>query len=132
MQLLNFLPSHFSGLSRMVNYHRHTNVSFKEIAEWLIKVKFLDRSLYRAPKTPTFTSQTARNMLNDTRINWQRLTCLLAKALIKYLKPFVDHQRRFAFFSMTRCFRESIQTRLNCWRGYLIMTSITILTVFER
>lgn len=88
---------HFSGLSRMVNYHRHTKASFKEIVEWLIKVKFLGRSLYRAPETPTFTSRTARNMLNDARINWQRLTCLLAKALIKYLKPFVDHRRRFAF-----------------------------------
>ncbi|ARY93007.1 transposase [Lacticaseibacillus casei] len=108
---------HFSGLTRMVNYHRHTKVSFKEIVEWLIKVKFLGRSLYRAPETSVFNSRNARNVLNDARINWQRLVCLLAKALIKYLKPFVDHRRRFAFILDDTLFSHifSTKTELLAW-----------------
>ena len=65
----------------MVCYHYHTKVSFKEIVEWLIKGKFLGRSLFRAPETSAFTSRAARNVLNDAWINWQ---------------PFVN-RRRFAF-----------------------------------
>ncbi len=54
------------------------------------------QSLYRAKETPAFTTRTVRNFLNDGRINWQKFVCLLASAVIKCLRPFIDSRRRLA------------------------------------
>lgn len=60
---------------------------------------FQQRSLYRAEKTKHFTTRTVRNVLNDARINWQRLTCLLAGGIIDYLRRIktLDGRRKLAF-----------------------------------
>ena len=87
----------FSKLSAHVFGRHHGKFSLLQIIEWLLTTKFLGRSLYRAQPNPRFTTRTARNYLNDSRTNWQRLTCLIAQALIKYLRPFIHPHRRLAF-----------------------------------
>ncbi|WP_260302928.1 IS4 family transposase, partial [Schleiferilactobacillus harbinensis] len=64
---------------------------------WLIQTKFMGRSLYRAKKAPDFSTHTLRNVLNDGRINWQRLICKVAASVAAYLAPYIDHRRRQAF-----------------------------------
>ncbi|ALJ22951.1 transposase [Lactobacillus gallinarum] len=56
-------------LTKLVNYHRHSDTSLMKVIEWLITTKFLGRSLYRARETPAFTTRTVRSILNDGRIN---------------------------------------------------------------
>lgn len=87
----------FSKLSTHVFGRHHGEFSLLQIIEWLLTTKFLGRSLYRAQPNPRFTTRTVRNYLNDGRTNWQRLTCLIAQALIKYLRPFIHTHRRLAF-----------------------------------
>lgn len=36
-------------------------------------------------------------MLNDGRINWQKLLCLVAVKIISLLRPLIDRRRRLAF-----------------------------------
>lgn len=55
---------------------------------------FARRSLYRAQPDERFTPRTARNVLNESRINWQKLICLVASQLTKVLAPFIDQRRR--------------------------------------
>lgn len=83
-------------LTKLVNYHRHSDTSLMKVIEWLITTKFLGRSLYLARETPAFTTRTVRNILNDGRINWQRLVCQVGGRLIKHLQPFIDRRRRLA------------------------------------
>ncbi|QFQ90661.1 hypothetical protein [Lacticaseibacillus manihotivorans] len=87
----------FSKLSTHVYGRHHGEFSLIQIIEWLLTTKFLGRSLYRAQPNPRFTTRTVRNYLNDGRTNWQRLTCMIAQALIKYLHHFIDSRRRLTF-----------------------------------
>jgi hypothetical protein len=87
----------FSKLSKHVFGRHHGRFSLLQIVEWVLTSEFLGRSLYRANPSPRFTTRTVRNYLNDARINWQRLTCMVAAGLIKYLKPFIHTHRRLAF-----------------------------------
>ncbi|MFD1125404.1 transposase [Lentilactobacillus raoultii] len=100
--LLNFIHEFVSliGLGKItqrVNFKRRTNLTLFQLLKWLLMVKLSGRSLYRATTSQSFTSRTVRNVLNDGRINWQRLVCLIAQALIKHLRPLIDHRRRLAF-----------------------------------
>ncbi len=52
--------------------------------------------LYRAQPSHWFSSRTARNVLNDGRINWQKLLCLVAAKMISLLRPLIDKRRRLA------------------------------------
>ena len=54
-------------------------------------------SLHRAEADPDFSKRTARNCLNDARINWQRLVLLVAVHLIQYLHQFAATGRDQAF-----------------------------------
>lgn len=87
----------FSKLSTHVYGRHHGEFSLIQIIEWLLTTKFLGRSLYRAQPNPRFTTRTVRNYLNDGRTNWQRLTCMIAQAMIKYLHHFIDSRRRLIF-----------------------------------
>ncbi|WP_056971013.1 transposase, partial [Lactobacillus acetotolerans] len=83
-------------LSKKVNFKRKSVVSLTAVVSWLLATKFARHSLYRAQAAKEFTIRTARNVLNDGRINWQRLLCLAAKQLIARLKPVIDRRRRLA------------------------------------
>lgn len=85
-----------ASLSRKVNFKRKSNISLIALISWLMTVHFSRRSLYRAQPAATFSTRTARNILNDGRINWQKLLCLIAARLIKVLSPFIDQRRRLA------------------------------------
>ena len=74
-----------SKLTKKANFRRRSSISLTKVLAWLIQTKFLGRSLYRAMPDPDCTIRTVRNDLNDGRINWQRLTCLVGAAIIKHL-----------------------------------------------
>ncbi|WP_270344756.1 transposase [Ligilactobacillus agilis] len=79
-----------------VNFKRRTPINPTEFIKWLLTTIFVRQSLYRAKEAPAFTTRTVRNFLNDGRINWQKFVCLLASAVIKCLRPFIDSRRRLA------------------------------------
>lgn len=79
-----------------INFKRHSLVSPLKLIKWLITTIFARKSLYRAQPAVDFTTRTVRNFLNDGRINWQKLTCLMTSQVIKVLRPFIDSRRRFA------------------------------------
>lgn len=83
-------------LSKKVNFKRKSVVSLTAVISWLLATKFARHSLYRAQAAKNFTIRTVRNVLNDGRINWQRLLCLAANNQIARLKPVIDHRRRLA------------------------------------
>ncbi|NRO05218.1 hypothetical protein IMAU10031_02090 [Lactobacillus helveticus] len=66
------------------------------VITWMIKARFVRKSLYRCQRAKHFTAKTGRNVLNDGRINWQKLVCLSAVKLISVLKPVIDRRRRLA------------------------------------
>lgn len=82
------------SLTKRVNYRRASSVSLTAIINWLFELRFSRLSMFRAQDNPAFSSRTARNVLNDSRINWQKLLCLVAIKIIQILKPFIDHRRR--------------------------------------
>lgn len=83
-------------LSKKVNFKRHSLVSLLMAITWMIKARFTRKSLYRCQRAKNFTAKTGRNVLNDGRINWQKLVCLAAVKLISVLKPVIDRRRRLA------------------------------------
>lgn len=83
-------------LSKKVNFKRHSTISLTVIITWLFEACFSRRSMYRAQPSQHFSSRTARNILNDGRVNWQKLLCLVAIKLISILTPFIDKRRRLA------------------------------------
>lgn len=123
MQIINHLDtkndphhiiSHFLGLiglgslSRQVNFRRHSLCSLTMVIAWLMSNHFARRSMYRAHSHPDkrFSPRNARNVLNDGRINWQKLVCLVARQIIKLLSPFIDSRRR-----LTLVIDDTIMTR---------------------
>ncbi|AUJ27151.1 hypothetical protein DM473_09245 [Lactobacillus helveticus] len=83
-------------LSKKVNFKRHSLVSLLMVITWMIKARFARKSLYRCQRAKNFTAKTGRNVLNDGRINWQKLVCLATVKLISVLKPVIDRRRRLA------------------------------------
>ncbi len=83
-------------LTHRVNFKRHSLCSLKMIVAWLMTAHFERLSINRAHPDCHFTPRTARNVLNDGRINWQKLVCLVAIQLIRTLTPFIDGRRRLA------------------------------------
>jgi len=84
-------------ISNRINFKRHSTISLTAIITWLFEVTFSCRSLYRAQPSQLFSPRTARNVLNDGRINWQKLLCLVAVKIISLLRPLIDRRRRLAF-----------------------------------
>lgn len=84
-------------LTKKVNFKRRSAVSLTMIISWLVLLHFARLSLFRAKDDKHFSARTVRNVLNDGRINWQKLLCLIAAKLIAYLKPVIDKRRRLAF-----------------------------------
>lgn len=66
------------------------------VVSWMIKARFARKSLFRCARSKEFTPKTGRNVLNDGRINWQKLVCLSAAKLIVSLRPVIDRRRRLA------------------------------------
>lgn len=90
---------HLIGLGKLtskVNFKRHSNCSLMMIISWLMSAHFARRSLQRAQPNERFSPRTARNVLNDGRINWQKLVCLVASQLTKVLAHYIDQRRRLA------------------------------------
>ena len=90
---------HLIGLGRLskrINFKRHSTIPLTAVITWLFETIFSRRSLYRAQPSRWFSSRTARNILNDGRINWQKLLCLVAIKMILILTPFIDQRRRLA------------------------------------
>ena len=81
-------------LSKKANFRRHSLIDLVSVIVWMIKARFARKSLLRFDKPAAFASRTGRNVLNDGRINWQKLICLAAVKLISSLKPVIDHRRR--------------------------------------
>lgn len=100
-----------SKLTKKANFRRRSSISLTKVLAWLIQTKFLGRSLYRAMPDPDCTIRTVRNDLNDGRINWQRLTCLVGAAIIKHLRPYIDARRRFAFILDDTLFARDYSTK---------------------
>ena len=82
--------------SKRINFKRHSTIPLTAVITWLFEAIFSRRSLYRAQPSRWFSSRTARNILNDGRINWQKLLCLVAIKMILILTPFIDQRRRLA------------------------------------
>ena len=80
-------------LSKKANFRSHSLIDLVSVIVWMIKARFARKSLLRF-EPAAFTSRTGRNVLNDGRINWQKLICLAAVKLISSLKPVIDHRRR--------------------------------------
>ena len=88
---------HLIGLGRLskrINFKRHSTIPLTAVITWLFEAIFSRRSLYRAQPSRWFSSRTARNILNDGRINWQKLLCLVAIKMILILTPFINQRRR--------------------------------------
>ena len=83
-------------LSKQINFKRHSTIPLTAVITWLFEAIFSRRLLYRAQPSRWFSSRTARNILNDGRINWQKLLCLVAAKIISILTPFIDKRRRLA------------------------------------
>lgn len=83
-------------ISKRINFKRRSALPLTAIITWLFEATFSRRSLYRAQPSHQFSSRTARNILNDGRINWQKLLCLVAAKIISILTPFIDKRRRLA------------------------------------
>lgn len=73
-------------LTKQVNFKRKSTVSLTMIISWLMSVHFARLSLFRAKDDKRFSVRTARNVLNDGRINWQKLLCLITARLIGCFK----------------------------------------------
>ncbi|RVU71873.1 IS4 family transposase [Lactobacillus xujianguonis] len=84
------------NLGKKVNFKRHSLIDLVTVIVWMIKARFARKSLPRFDKPVNFTKRTGRNVLNDGRINWQKLICLAAAKLISSLRPVIDHRRRLA------------------------------------
>ena len=80
-------------LSKKANSRSNSLIDLVSVIVWMIKARFARKSLLRFDKPAAFTSRTGRNVLNDGRINWQKLICLAAVKLISSLKPVIDHRR---------------------------------------
>ena len=115
-----------SKLTKKANFRRRSSISLTKVLAWLIQTKFLGRSLYRAMPDPDCTIRTVRNDLNDGRINWQRLTCLVGAAIIKHLRPYIDARRRFAFILDDTLLHGIIPPRQNCLPVCLTTTIMSI------
>ena len=83
-------------ISKRINFKRRSALPLTAIITWLFEATFSRRSLYRAQPSHQFSSRTARNILNDGRINWQKLLCLVAAKIISILTPIIDKRRRLA------------------------------------
>lgn len=86
-----------ANLAKKVNFRRKSTVSLSTVIAWLMSVHFARHSLFRAKDDGNFTIRTARNVLNDGRINWQKLLCIIAAKLVACLKPVIDKRRRLTF-----------------------------------
>lgn len=84
-------------IARHVNFKRASTITLGAVISWLMSIHFAQRSLFRAKPSEMFSTRTARNVLNDGRINWQKLVCLIAAKLIASLRKYIDHRRQFAF-----------------------------------
>lgn len=84
-------------LSKKVNFKRRSVISLTMIVSWLVSVHFARLSLFRAKDGKHFSVRTVRNVLNDGRINWQKLLCLICARLVSCLKPVIDKRHRLAF-----------------------------------
>ncbi|WP_420835678.1 IS4 family transposase [Lapidilactobacillus concavus] len=81
---------HLPNLVHRLNDCRHSDVSLGPVLVWVLKTIFQRQTLYRA-EAPTFcTKRTIYNMLDDGRINWQRLSCQLAQRVIASLTKRLD------------------------------------------
>lgn len=69
-------------ISKRINFKRRSALPLTAIITWLFEATFSRRSLYRAQPSHQFSSRTARNILNDGRINWQKLLCLVAAKMV--------------------------------------------------
>lgn len=77
-------------ICKAVNFNRSSSVSLASIIAWLFEARFNLYSMYRAKESVNFTSRTARNVMNDGRINWQKLVCLASSKIMSALAPFID------------------------------------------
>ena len=77
-------------ICKAVNFNRSSSVSLASIIAWLFEARFNRYSMYRAKESVNFTSRTARNVMNDGRINWQKLLCLASSKIVSALAPFSD------------------------------------------
>ncbi len=84
-------------ICKAVNFNRSSSVSLASIIAWLFEARFNRYSMYRVKESVNFTSRTARNVMNDGRINWQKLLCLASSKIMSALAPFIDKRRRLAF-----------------------------------
>ena len=88
---------HLSEALRQANAQKHKGIKIASLFQWIILSIFQRYSLHRAEANPNFSKRTARNCLNDARINWQRLVLLVAVRLIQYFHQFAAAGRDQAF-----------------------------------
>ena len=92
-----FKLGHLSEALRQANAQKHKGIKIASLFQWIILSIFQRYSLHRAEANPNFSKRTARNCLNDARINWQRLVLLVAVRLIQYFHQFAAAGRDQAF-----------------------------------
>lgn len=87
--------------SKQANATRTKGFSFSVLFTFIVQSIFSNGSTYRfyrkqASHVP-FSDKTFRNLLNDSRINWQKLLLLLAKAVSGYFATLTAESRRNVF-----------------------------------
>lgn len=81
---------HLPNLVHRLNDRRRSDIALGPVLVWVLKTIFQRQTFYRA-ETPTFcTKRTIYNVLDDGRINWQRLSCQLAQRVIASLTKRLD------------------------------------------
>ena len=83
-------------ITHLINFKRASRVTLTQAIVWLMQARFARLSMEKAKPNPAFSTRAVRNLLNDGRINWQRLVALTACAIINLLRPFIDCRRKFA------------------------------------
>lgn len=87
--------------SRQANAARTKGFSFSVVFSFIVQSIFSNGSTYRFYQKQTshlpFSDKTFRNLLNDSRINWQKLLLLLAKAVSIYFTTLTAESRRNVF-----------------------------------
>lgn len=88
-------------IARQVNTKKKKGFSFSILFSYLISTLFSGKSTYRDyvmhADTLPFSDKTFRNLLNDGRINWQKLLLLIAKPVIAFACSLTDEERKTVF-----------------------------------
>lgn len=116
-EMSNLIESFFARfqlakIATKINLRKTKGVPVFVLLSYLISTIFANQSFYRdyclKRDQLAFSDKTARNLLNNGKMNWQRLLILLSSEVIKFIRPLTSKDRREAFI-----IDDSMYERLN-------------------